>query len=69
LGSVKGRKFLDYLIEMDMERGVNYEIIAIYSSLYIIYKKKVKVKLSLCFNRAPRREGILGEWRYSSTDF
>jgi hypothetical protein len=24
-------------------------------------------KLSLCFNWAPRREGVLGEWRYSST--
>jgi hypothetical protein len=28
---------------------------------------KVKVKLSLCFNWAPRHEGVLGEWRYSST--
>jgi hypothetical protein len=28
---------------------------------------KVKVKLSLCFNWAPRHEGILGEWRYIST--
>jgi hypothetical protein len=28
---------------------------------------KVKVKLSLCFNWAPHHEGILGEWRYSST--
>jgi hypothetical protein len=27
----------------------------------------VKVKLSLCFNRAPRHEGVLGEWRRSST--
>jgi hypothetical protein len=26
-----------------------------------------KVKLSLCFNWAPRHEGVLGEWRYSST--
>jgi hypothetical protein len=26
----------------------------------------VKVKLPLCFNRAPRHEGVLGEWRYSS---
>jgi hypothetical protein len=24
-------------------------------------------KLSLCFSRAPRHEGVLGEWRYSST--
>jgi hypothetical protein len=29
----------------------------------------VKVKLSLCFNWAPRHEGVLGEWRYSSTLF
>jgi hypothetical protein len=28
---------------------------------------KVKVKLSLRFNWTPRHEGILGEWRYSST--
>jgi len=27
----------------------------------------VKIKLSLCFNWTPRNEGILGEWRYSST--
>jgi hypothetical protein len=27
----------------------------------------LKVKLSLCFNSAPRHEGVLGEWRYSST--
>jgi hypothetical protein len=26
-----------------------------------------KIKLSLCFNSAPRHEGVLGEWRYSST--
>jgi hypothetical protein len=26
-----------------------------------------KVKLSLCFNWAPRHEGVLGDWRYSST--
>jgi len=25
------------------------------------------VKFSLCFNWAPRHEGVLGEWRYSST--
>jgi hypothetical protein len=30
-------------------------------------KIKVTVKLSLCFNRAPRHEGVLGEWRYNST--
>jgi hypothetical protein len=28
---------------------------------------QVKVKLSLCFNHAPRHEGVLEEWRYSST--
>jgi hypothetical protein len=27
---------------------------------------KVKVKLSLCFNWAPRQGGVLGEWMYSS---
>jgi hypothetical protein len=29
--------------------------------------RKVKVKLSLCFNWAPRHEGVLAVWRYSST--
>jgi hypothetical protein len=29
--------------------------------------RKVKVNLSLCFNWAPRHEGLLGEWRCSST--
>jgi hypothetical protein len=29
--------------------------------------KGKKVNLSLCFNWAPRHEGVLGEWRYSST--
>jgi hypothetical protein len=27
----------------------------------------VKVKLFLCFSWAPRHEGVLGEWKYSST--
>jgi hypothetical protein len=30
-------------------------------------QKQVKVKLSLCFNWAPCHEGVVGEWRYSST--
>jgi len=31
-------------------------------------KVKVKIKLSLCFFiSAPRHEGVLGEWMYSST--
>jgi hypothetical protein len=32
-----------------------------------VYGWMVKVKLSMCFNWAPRHEGVLGEWRYSST--
>jgi hypothetical protein len=31
------------------------------------YEVKVKVKLPLWFNWAPRHEGVLGEWRYSPT--
>jgi hypothetical protein len=27
----------------------------------------LNIKLSLCFNKAPHHEGILGEWSYSST--
>jgi len=30
-------------------------------------KVKVKVKFPLCFNGALCHEGVLGEWRYSST--
>jgi hypothetical protein len=29
----------------------------------------IKVKLPLCFNWASRHEGVLGEWRYSSTPY
>jgi hypothetical protein len=36
--------------------------------IYIYTHELLKVKLSLCFfNRAPRHEDVLGEWRYSST--
>jgi hypothetical protein len=38
-----------------------------YTLLSFITMVKVKVTLSLCFNWAPRHEGVLGEWRYSST--
>jgi hypothetical protein len=40
-----------------------------WSNLKILNPKgvKVKVKFPLCLNSAPRHEGILGEWRYSST--
>jgi hypothetical protein len=31
------------------------------------YFVHVKIKLFLCFNWAPRHEGVLGEWKYSST--
>jgi hypothetical protein len=31
------------------------------------YMKTSRLKLSLCFNWAPRHEDVLGEWRYSST--
>jgi len=36
------------------------------TNCYKIYIK-VKVKLSPCFNEAPRHEGVLGKWRYIST--
>jgi hypothetical protein len=38
----------------------------LFFSLWYIFLK-VKVKLSLCFNRAPRSEGVLGGWKCSST--
>jgi hypothetical protein len=39
----------------------------IYAFRIILNVAKVKVKLSLCFNWAPRHEGVLGEWKYSPT--
>jgi hypothetical protein len=38
-------------------------------NILCLHNGKGKVKLYLCFlfNRAPCHEGILGEWRYSST--
>jgi hypothetical protein len=36
-------------------------------NLSALLQASQKVKLSLCFNWAPRHEGVLGEWRYSST--
>jgi hypothetical protein len=33
--------------------------------LYVAIRSK-KMLTSLCFNRAPRPEGVLGEWLYSS---
>jgi hypothetical protein len=35
--------------------------------LFLEVSVKVKVKVSLCFNQAPRRKVVLGKWRYSST--
>jgi hypothetical protein len=39
----------------------------IYICMYYVYLFVCKVNLSLCFNWAPRHEGVFGEWRYSST--
>jgi translation initiation factor IF-1 len=36
-------------------------------SIWLNKIDKVKVKLSLCFNWAPRHGGVLGEWKYSAT--
>jgi hypothetical protein len=45
-----------------MESNISYDnLTKLYSSV------EVKVNLSLCFNWAPRHEGVLGEWRYIST--
>jgi hypothetical protein len=37
------------------------------SCILVFTPWKGKVKLSLCFNWTPHHEGVLGEWRYSST--
>jgi hypothetical protein len=34
---------------------------------FVRVKSKLKVNLSLCFNRELRHEGVLGEWRYIPT--
>jgi hypothetical protein len=44
---------------LDQKSGLNFLLDAV--------KVKVKVKLSLCLNYAPRHEGVLEEWMYSST--
>jgi hypothetical protein len=38
-------------------------------TLYVVDRFLTKVKLLLCSNWAPRHEGVLREWRYSSTHF
>jgi hypothetical protein len=35
--------------------------------LAYLVKKKLKLKLSLCCNKAPRHEDVLEEWKFSST--
>jgi len=47
-------------------RNIFLKVMYILSLVFCI-KAKMKVKLFLCFNWASRQEGILGEWRYSST--
>jgi hypothetical protein len=42
------------------------DTLVFFNWIYMV-KGKGKVKLSLCFNRVPRHEQVLGEWRYSST--
>jgi hypothetical protein len=61
-------------IKMDLKinRGWRCRLNSTFSELdpevtFSEHKGQVKVKLSLCFNKAPRHEGELGEWRYSST--
>jgi hypothetical protein len=48
------------------DRDSKYQATTVWS-LFIRKNIKVKLKLSLCFNWAPRHGGVLGEWRYSST--
>jgi hypothetical protein len=56
-GLRKGKKLWNsFILSGDFARNLRREL-------------KVKVKLSLCFflNWAPRHEGVLGQWKYSST--
>jgi hypothetical protein len=37
-----------------------------HSNANLVKTRKVKVKLLMCFNWAPRHKNVVGEWRYSS---
>jgi hypothetical protein len=56
---------LTYRSSISYENLINYKRLVLW--LHSCKHLKVKVKLSLCFNWAPCCEGVLGEWRYSST--
>jgi hypothetical protein len=56
-------------LEPPMIKLVAYRYTTELSWLLDLHNIKGKVKLSLCFNWAPRHGGVFGEWRYSSTHY
>jgi hypothetical protein len=51
-----------------------HSLVTILTELHRLFLKKKKMKMldvckpcSLCFNRVPRHEGVLGKWRHSFT--
>jgi hypothetical protein len=58
--SIKGN-FLTSWVTISFSRRTLFHVVM------ELLRVKVKVKLSLCFNSAPHHEGVLGEWKYSST--
>jgi hypothetical protein len=59
-----GRETCFWITEIPYELNVQ-EVEGIV--MFKLTSLKAKVKLSLCFNWAPRNEDVLGEWKYSST--
>jgi len=56
-----------YLSTRSLERYRYAVVIHIDVRIMLKWGYKVKVKLPLCFDGAPRHGGVSGEWRYSST--
>jgi hypothetical protein len=50
-------------------RSVSIHLPSYFIVVTALINLTVKVKLSLCFNWAPCHWGVLGEWRYSSTQY
>jgi hypothetical protein len=60
----------DNLGSISVKKKRKHELInlkILWSMVAVKVSVKVKVKLSPCFNWAPRHEGVVGEWRYNST--
>jgi hypothetical protein len=59
--------YVSFHLCLDPVLFVYFVTLLITRTSYSQSKVKAKAKLSLCFNWAPRQQGVLGKWRYSST--